>query len=457
MLSPDALRALAHELLSLVAADTMFVQMDHTAIGATRVARGRVRMQESGDRLRVLLRTRLGQRAEVQLHVDQIDPASLGPLARYLDRLAREQVNQVAPVMVKPIVPRTYLPNTTWYASTAAAFNDARHAVVAPLVTPVLDAGFLASAFVGVLTRTIACADKRGVMAAAQETDSELVVTGWTNDGKGAGWAGQAARDWNVINPGAIAERAIHFTRLSANPVAFEPGRYVVILDRPAVAQLVKKMGQEFDARSAFSGDSPLSDPATRRPHLNERIMDPRITLSSDPKDPEGGLIPFDDLGYPVRPMTWIDRGVLTNLAYDADFAVSVGYANANPWPRALRMDNASRGGPSTVEEMIANCKRGIYVNRFAAVHGVEVSGMFTGVTQGGCFLVRNGKIEKPIKNLRFRESPWFAFNRVEAIGATERTAFGYSPSLGDWPIAPTIVPPMMIRDFNFTALADAI
>jgi len=42
-------------------------------------------------------------------------------------------------------------------------------------------------------------------------------------------------------------------------------------------------------------------------------------------------------------------------------------------------------------------------------------------------------------------------------IGVSERTAFGYSPWYGSWPIAPTIVPPLVIRDFNFTALADTV
>jgi len=80
-----------------------------------------------------------------------------------------------------------------------------------------------------------------------------------------------------------------------------------------------------------------------------------------------------------------------------------------------------------------------------------------TGVTTGGCFLVRNGKIEKAIKDFRFVESTYFFLNRLIAIGATERTAFGYAPWHGEWPIAPTIVPPVMVRDFNFTALADAV
>jgi predicted Zn-dependent protease len=118
----------------------------------------------------------------------------------------------------------------------------------------------------------------------------------------------------------------------------------------------------------------------------------------------------------------------------------------------------------ATIEEMIANCERGIYVNRFtnvAAVH--KPSGTMTGATRDGCFLIRDGKIDRPIKNFRFLESPFLAFNRLEMIGNCERVAFGYNaPPSGwenppRWPRLPVIVPPMMIRDFNFNSLADAV
>jgi len=117
-------------------------------------------------------------------------------------------------------------------------------------------------------------------------------------------------------------------------------------------------------------------------------------------------------------------------------------------------------GGTDTIEDMIASCKEAIYVNRFAQIGHVgddPTSGMLTGITSGACLLIRKGKIEKSIRPLRFVASPWFFLNNVEAIGSTKRTAFGYAPWAGQWPIAPTIVPPLLIREFNFTALADAI
>lgn len=459
VLTPDALGAVAHEFLGLTRADTASVWIDHTAVGMARVALGRVRMQDNGDEIQVGLLTQFGQRAHVVLSVNQIDSASLRQVAHYLDRTARELAGG-PDSMATPDRPRTYLPNTTWKPNTASAFADARHAAVATLVGPVLDAGFLTSAFVGVFARTMVYANKRGVLAAGQETDAELVATGWTADGTGAGWAGQAAREWTALDPAAVAARTIELTQRSVNPVAFEPGRYTAILDRPAVAQIVHAMGGAFNAETTLSGATPLYNPVTRKPRLGERIMDPRITMTSDPNDPDGGFLPFNRNGGPLIPMTWIDRGVHTNLGFAADFAARVGYTPANDPPASLRMYRISDVGFATVDEMIAECKYGVYVNRFSYVAGAgddPTVGVLTGVTTGGCFLIRNGKIDKPIRNARFLDSPWLFLNRLEAIGTSARAPFGYAPWAGNWPIDPTIVPPLMVRDFNFNALADSV
>lgn len=459
VLAPETLRAIAREFLSYTAADTASVTVNHIAIGMARIALGRVRMQDNGDEMQLSLVTQFGQRALVGMTMTQVDATSLRQAAAYLDRAARELPGDPAS-LVMPVSPRTYLPTTTWRVSTAAAFQGARHAAVASLIEPVLDAGMSASAFVGAYARSTAYANKQGVMAAGAETDAELVVTGWASDGVSSGWAGHAARDWTTLDPDRVAQRVIEMTRRAEHPVAFEPGRHTVILDRPAVAQIVRAMGTCFDARRTLSGSTPLYNPATRRARLGERIMDARVTISSDPNDPDGGYLPFNRVGDPLRAMTWVDHGVHAHLAFRADFAAQMGYAAANDPPSALRVTCTSKTDMVTVEEMIASCSDGVYVNRLSYIDGAgddPTVGLLTGVTSGGCFLVRKGKIGKAIKNLRFVDSPWLFLNRIEAIGVPERAPFGYAPWAGNWPIDPTIVPPLMIRDFNFSALADAV
>jgi predicted Zn-dependent protease len=124
-------------------------------------------------------------------------------------------------------------------------------------------------------------------------------------------------------------------------------------------------------------------------------------------------------------------------------------------------------GGETSIEQMIAQCEEGVYVNRLSGMSNVDVkTGLVTGVTRDGCFYVKNGKIEKSVKNFRILESPHFALNKLLAIGTTARAAFGYAPkaqgdilwdAYTDWPRRPMIVPPMMVGDFNFASLADAV
>jgi predicted Zn-dependent protease len=114
---------------------------------------------------------------------------------------------------------------------------------------------------------------------------------------------------------------------------------------------------------------------------------------------------------------------------------------------------------------MIANCSEGIYVNRLSNVEQLDPqSGLQTGVTRDGCFLIKDGRIDRPVKNFRFVDSPMYFLNRLVAIGAPQRVALGFmqrSPSEPDyvsqWPRRPMIVPPLMVDDFNFTMLSDAV
>ena len=76
--------------------------------------------------------------------------------------------------------------------------------------------------------------------------------------------------------------------------------------------------------------------------------------------------------------------------------------------------------GDATLDEMVASTKRGVWVSRFwytRPVHPLNV--VVTGMTRDGTFLIEDGKITKPIRNLRFTQSYLEAMNRVEAIGKT--------------------------------------
>jgi predicted Zn-dependent protease len=71
-----------------------------------------------------------------------------------------------------------------------------------------------------------------------------------------------------------------------------------------------------------------------------------------------------------------------------------------------------------------------------------------SGFSRDGFWLIENGKISKPVKNMRFVDSPMFAFNALEQLGTPVRI---FHPS------APMIMPTAKVRDFNFTSLSSAV
>jgi predicted Zn-dependent protease len=345
-----------------------------------------------------------------------------------------------------------------WSDRTAAALATTRYEALPALMKPVTEAKLVASAFVGVVARSVLVLSKDGVNVSGHETDAEITVTAWTPDQTGIGWAGQAARDWTMLTPEGIASQAIDLASKGANPVAIEPGRRTVIFGPAAVAQFSHLMpyawaiGPTLFGRTPFSGGK--GDGGTQ---LGELVMDRRVTIASDPADPEGGMVPFykDGAdGSAIVPMTWVENGVLKNLAFDPRSAAEAGVRPANQVPYSFRLGQDT----ATIESMIARCHEGLYVNRVTNVQLVnERTGHMSGVTQGGCFLVKDGRIAKPAKNLRFMDSPFVFLNNLIEIGTPHRAALGYTPGKDEWPLPPQIVPPLMVRDFNFTMMADAI
>ena len=73
--------------------------------------------------------------------------------------------------------------------------------------------------------------------------------------------------------------------------------------------------------------------------------------------------------------------------------------------------------GSSAKEVMLSVIERGVWVTRFHYVNIVHAKrGILTGMTKDGTFLIEDGRICGPIRNLRFTQSIPEAFSRIEAI-----------------------------------------
>jgi predicted Zn-dependent protease len=179
-------------------------------------------------------------------------------------------------------------------------------------------------------------------------------------------------------------------------------------------------------------------------------VVGEKVKLYSDPSHPLAPALPFDGEGLPLKRIDWIDKGVLKNLSYSRYWAQKQG-KEATPGPGNLIMD----GGTATIDELIKGVERGVLVTRFWYIRSLDPQTLLvTGLTRDGLFLIEKGQVTRPVKNMRWNESPVFALNNLDAMTAPERTVSGEGVGGSGFSI---VCPAARIREFTFTSGSDAV
>ena len=342
--------------------------------------------------------------------------------------------------------PQRYQEVSAFFDSTANLTPSERAAAAHTAIDAAKTAGDLAAAgFIIAGTNYNAIASNTGLYAYFPNTSANYQLTVRTADGTGSGWAAADHPDWTQIDFKSVSDQAMQKARASRNPVAIEPGRYTVILEPQAVGDLVQLLAFALDARSADEGRSAFSKQGGGT-KIGEKVVDSKVTIFSDPTDPQLLGQPWTQEGLPLGREVWIENGVLKQLQYSRFWAQKKG-TRPNGGLGAVKM----AGGDATTEQMIASTPRGILVTRLWYLRQVDPrTVLYTGLTRDGTFLIENGKITRAVKNLRFNESPLFMLNNLEMLGRPVRVA---GTEAGGNVVFPTI----KVRDFNFTSLSDAV
>jgi predicted Zn-dependent protease len=132
------------------------------------------------------------------------------------------------------------------------------------------------------------------------------------------------------------------------------------------------------------------------------------------------------------------------NVSYDRYWAAKAGHP-ATPFPGSLVLD----GGEKSLGDLIATVERGLLVTRFFYIRTVNPQTLqMTGLTRDGLFLVENGKVTSPVVNFRFNESPVRMLQNTIGMGKAVRTR-GMEDGM--------VTPPLVVKDFPFTSISDAV
>jgi predicted Zn-dependent protease len=444
-LSREECDAIAKRALSFSTAEEVRVVINSTSIANTRFAVNQISTGGDSFDAVVTVISKFGKRSGSS-STNQLDDDGLRAAVQMSERVSK--LSPEDPEALPELGAQTYKPGINWSDVTASQDPATRATAVKRIADPAKSASLVSTGFMEAITNAQAIANNKGLFAYNRSTASVLTTTVRTPDGTGSGWDGATHHDWSKIDPAVLGARATQKAKTSVNPVAIEPGRYTVVFEATAVGNLVQFITGAFNARAADEGRSFFSLPDGKN-KVGQKVVDERVTIVSDPYDSDVAGSPFAGDGLPTQRVVWIERGVVKTLNYDRFWAQKQGRA-----PTASGGSIRMSGGTTSLDDMIRSTPRGLLVTRFWYLRPVDARTiLYTGLTRDGTFLIENGKITRPVKNLRFNDSPIFMLNNLETLGVPERV----SASEGGEPGQAIMVPPIKVRDFNFTSLSDAV
>lgn len=216
------------------------------------------------------------------------------------------------------------------------------------------------------------------------------------------GSAGDAARHYDELDVDrVVADAVARATRLLG---AIKPpsARLAIVLEPRLAGTLLGIVANMMDGEAVLKGRSPFAD------RVGEQVASPLLTLIDDPTRKDSiAAETWDGEGLACRANPLIEAGVLRPFlqnSYTGRRSATASTGSAIRGARGLPGVGAQllvvEPGSGTLEELIAGCDLGLFVNSFAGLHsGVNaVSGDFSVGADG--LMIRNGALAEPIREV---------------------------------------------------------
>ena len=318
-----------------------------------------------------------------------------------------------------PLLAPATTPSVGGYDIDTAEYGPMQRAAEVRTITgKAADAGLTAAGAFRTGAHGTAVANSEGLFVYHAGTTADLMAVVMDDDA--SGHAGQLSTRVGDIDAEAVADEAAAKAIAGRAPRSLPPGDYEVVLEEFAVSDMLDFLGYVgFGGLAVEEGRSFMSG------RLGEAVMGPNVTIWDDPLDPAGIPRPFDAEGAPARRTDLVRDGAAASPVHDRFTAAKAGtettghalpaHYSMGPIPRNMFLapGGASRDG------LVASVRRGLLITRFwytRVVHPLTVH--MTGMTRDGVFLIEDGEIAGPVRDLRFTESYLEALTRVDAIAA---------------------------------------
>jgi predicted Zn-dependent protease len=419
------------------AAAQTIVSLDHAYAGNTRYAVGEITSSADVQRITLSVTVQYGLRS-ASATTNQVEDRAVDDVVARAARMAR--LSPENPEAMPPLGPQTYAAaRGASDAATAALSPTARAAATGGAIKAGDAAKVVIAGFYDHASRMRAIGTSGGANAYHAWTSARMSTTARTADATGSGWAEADSHRAADVDAAALAKVAVDKAVKSAKPTKLDPGRYTVVLEPAAVANLLSFLTGSFGARRADEGRSFFGRPGGGN-RLGEELFPEIVTLRTDPTDAQLTSLPFDREGLPMNATTWLDKGVVKALAYNRYWAKKKGVP-ANGGSDGWILE----GGKASREDLLKGITKGVLITRFWYLRMLDPQTILaTGLTRDGTFLIENGAVTRPINNFRFNESPVHMLAKCDAMTVPVGAA-GIR------------VPALRTHEFNLASISEAV
>jgi predicted Zn-dependent protease len=380
--------------------------------------------------------------------VGEISAAALKNAVKQAEDLA--VISHPDPESMPALPPQKYPVLSNFDGFTASARGDVMVPHVKAVLAGALKNKLVAAGYIQRSANAVAVGNKAGLFGYHTYTDSSLTHTMRNPEGTSSGWATQSSVALKDLDGEAQAAVSIRKCLGGVNRKTLDPGKYTVVLEPAATADLIGWLGFAFGARDAEQGQSFLSKPSdgknsSSETYVGEKMFPEFITLRSDPFHPKLASTPWGPSLLPNEKTAWIEKGVVSNLYYDRFWASKAG-KKPTPFPGNLVLD----GQDNSLEDLIKSVDRGLLVTRLWYIRVVQPkTWQLTGLTRDGVFLIEKGKVTDPVTNFRWNESPAEVLQRTVRLSQPVRVTNDETGS--------NMAPALVSTDFNCTSVSDAV
>jgi predicted Zn-dependent protease len=433
MTGREEFRFLADLVFTRSSGDETIVTLHDVHSGTARFANNQVVQNVDTRRGTLAVTVAFGRRHGTASTTDFTAGSIHDTLAR-AERIAR--ISPEDPEYLPPPEPFPFVARETARPETTAAGPARRLEYANEAIGHCRMENLLAAGVVSTTASSVGIAANNGLFGYEGRADARFSLT--VQAGDATGWSAAAHRSVDHLKIQERTLAAIAKAKRGREPIELPAGPYPVIFEPAAVAGLWTWLMWSLDAKSYDKGTSPFAG------RLGAQIVDDRLTLCNAPNHTDLFGVGLTSEGLPSMPSTWIDHGVLTQLAHDRFTAKTHGVQDVPTLDAPVLSVNGAACG--NLQDLIKRTDYAILVTNFWYIRTVNpIDLTLTGMTRDGTFLVEKGEIVSAIRNFRFHDSPLRAFQQIDAATGPMEAVTAETGKM--------LAPAMVLPEFNFSSV----